>query len=128
MIDFKKQIKISTRAGLIILAIILSPYIVFLFIGGLNTNETSQTNNYQTPATNEGTANEYGSSLAECLQKADSWFIEAKQTTNNVLAEEKTRKNLYQGFIDQNASSESEIMASLQVELIDYKKECDKRF
>ena len=66
--------------------------------------------------------------MTECLQKANSWFIEAKQTAKKVLTEEKTRNNPYQDFIDQNSSSESEIIASLQEELVDYKKECNKRF
>lgn len=71
---------------------------------------------------------EYGSSLTECLQKADIWLAEAKQTAKNVLAEEKMRKNTYQDFIDQHASSEDEIMTTLQVEWVDYKKECNKYF
>ena len=91
-------------------------------------NIKPETNTIQTPITNEDTTDEYGSSLTECLQKANSWFIEAKQTAKKVLTEEKTRNNPYQDFIDQNSSSESEIIASLQEELVDYKKECNKRF
>ena len=123
MIDFKKQIKISTRTWLIIiLIIIISPYVVFLFSGGFNTNETYQAGSL--PNVN----NEYGSSLTDCLQKADSWLVGAKKTAEKVLVEEKTKKNPYQDFIDQHTSSESEIMGSLQAELVNYKKECNRRF
>ena len=133
----KKQINISFRTGMIV---ILSPFVLIFLISLLSPNENfkttntqiqneiSQNNNAQTPITSEDIASEYGSSLKECLQKADSWFVEAKQTAREVLKEEKTRKSPYQDFIDQNASSESEIMVSLQEEFVDYKKECNKRF
>jgi hypothetical protein len=139
MID-KKQTNISTRTGIII---ILSPFILIFLIVLLSPSKSSQTNSIQTQdvkpqniasqtqnesVANEDTTDEYGSSLAECLKKADSWFIEATQTTKKVLAEEKTRNNQYQDFIDKNTSSESEIMSSLKEELADYKKECNNRF
>ena len=91
-------------------------------------NVEPKTSTIQTPIANEDTTNEYGSSLTECLQKADSWFAEEKQAIKKVLAEEKTRNNPYQDFIDQNATSESEIMGYLKEELVDYKKECNNRF
>ena len=136
MID-KKQTNISTRTGIII---ILSPFALIFLIVLLSPSKSPQTNSIQTQDVkpqniasqnesiiNEDTTDEYGSSLTECLKKADSWFIEATQTAKKTLKEE-TQGNSYQGFINENASSESEIISSLKEELVDYKKECNNRF
>ncbi|MFA5792192.1 MAG: hypothetical protein WC884_04135 [Candidatus Paceibacterota bacterium] len=147
MIEKEKQ-KNSGCLGMFIIFLLVIVFIVWLTSGGeskpnqpkeLQPNDAQvqwenkqnvepKTNTIQTPVANEDTTNEYGSSLTECLQKADSWFVEEKQAIKKVLAEEKTRNNPYQDFIDQNATSESEIMGYLKEELVDYKKECNNRF
>jgi len=103
---------------------------MLIFDNGTSSPTTSNTSSVppQNVSSVAETESEYGSSLAECLQKADSWFVDAKQSAREVLAEEKTTKNPNSGFINQNASSESEIIASLQGEYVDYKNECNKRF
>ena len=66
--------------------------------------------------------------LANCLQEADTWFFQAKQTTIEILEEEKGRYNPYQEFIDQYGMGLDEIIISLSEELEDYKTECYKRY
>lgn len=107
--------------------------LIFVFLGFPEDEKQSDTDQTLT-SDNVDTKNgaevdsEYGSTLTECLQKADVWFADAKQTARSVLAEEKTKNNRYQGYIDQNALSENEIMASLEVEWKDYQTECRSHF
>lgn len=137
-----EQIKVSTKTGLIIiLSVIGIPILLGLLLGSRSVSEptvgfTDSTSTKKAYVPNEIDSHtqaqveesEYGTSLSECLEKADVWFAESKQITREVLEEEKTRKNPYQDFINQNSSSESEVMASLEAEWVNYKSECNKRF
>ncbi|MEK7635200.1 MAG: hypothetical protein AAB446_02095 [Patescibacteria group bacterium] len=107
--------------------------LIFVFLGfpeDKKQSDTDQTLTSDNVDTKNGAEvdSEYGSTLTECLQKADAWLADAKQTAKSVLAEEKTKNNRYQGYIDQNALSENEIMASLETEWRDYQTECRSHF
>src|SRR3989344_3116433 len=66
---------------------------------------------------------EYGSSLAECMKKANDWYVDAKLTAQSVLADEDRR-----GIPPSQRSGINDINASLSVEFADYQQECKQRF
>lgn len=130
--DNKKEHTFTERLFAVVFVFILIPiFLYFVFVGfpedkkQLETADT--TNNVMEAKTDIAADSEYGSNLSECLQKADTWLAEAKQTAKNVLAEEKTKNNRYQSYIDQN-TSESEIIASLETEWRDYQSGCRAHF
>jgi|SRR3989344_3537119 len=66
---------------------------------------------------------DYGSSFAECMQKANEWYADAKLTAQDVLADEERR-----GIPPSQRSGINDINASLSVEFADYQQECKQRF
>lgn len=124
-----KEHTFTERLFAVVFVFILIPIFLYFTFSRFPGNKTTDTTNDITEAeTRVAVDSEYGSSLTECLQKADAWLVEAKHTAKVVLAEEKTKNNKYQSFIDQNGSSEYDIMSSLQEEWRDYQNECRTHF
>jgi|SRR3989344_9240541 len=103
--------------------LILVGIVAFVYMLMFDNGTSSQ------PASNTPSAaeveSEYGSSFAECMQKADEWFVDSKQTTLDVIADEEKR-GLYTNYDKQKELNY--LMSSLYEELSDYKKECETKF
>lgn len=113
----------------VVFVFILIPiFLYFTFLRFSEDKKQFESNETISNGAGTETDSEYGSYLSECLQKADAWLADAKQTAKSVLAEEKTKNSPYQGYINQNAPSENEIIASLETEWRDYQNECWSHF
>jgi len=111
---------------LVAIGVIVSVYML-IFDNGTSSPSTSNTPSVSTSNVSSvaETESEYGLSLAECLQKADEWFVDSKQTTLDVIADEEKR-GLYTNYDKQKELNY--LMSSLYEELSDYKKECETKF
>lgn len=76
--------------------------------------------------TPEEIADEYGASLSECLEKADIWLTEAKQSVKETLKDEENRGMYPDESFKQTTLKE--LTDSVNEEYGVFKKECRQRF